>query len=333
MRLQREVSSFIMKQRTKRLVLAAGLGLGAVLAGLLACRLRATQGLSEHTLEVQGRERTFFVRLPPGHVARNPVPLVIALHGGGGVAAYLDSSTNFSLSARADAQGWVLIMPQGIAKGWNDGRAIVDRGSRARAGVDDVGFISALIDHAHSKYGIDRQRVFVTGISNGGAMSFRLALELSERIRAVAPVTMSLPTVHQHATPKRRVSVLMLNGTQDPLVPYSGGQIRVLGRDRGEVLSTDATLEWWAKADACTRRAAPRALPDVDPADGTRVHFEEREGCADGTRVALYRVEGGGHTWPGGRQYLPERVVGRVSRDIDASEVIFEFFASHAARP
>ena len=322
-----------MNQRTQRLVVTACLALGAVLVGLLACRLRARRGLSERTLEFQGRKRTFFLHLPPGHAARGPVPLVIALHGGGGAAANLNSATKFSLTAQADARGWVLLLPQGIANGWNDGRPLDDRGARARAGVDDVGFISALIDHAHSEYGVDRQRVFVTGISNGGGMSFRLAVELSDRIRAVAPVTMSLPAVHQHATPKRRISVLMVNGTADPVVPYAGGQIRVLGRDRGEVLSTDATLEWWAKFGACTRRAAPLALPDVDPADGTRVHFEERDGCADGTRVALYRVEGGGHTWPGGRQYLPERVVGRVSRDIDASKVVFDFFAAQAAGP
>lgn len=320
-------------RRLRRFIGVAALSLGLVVVVLVLCRARATAGLSHHSLRFQERERTFFIHLPPQHTKARAVPLVIALHGGGGTATLMNSSTKFSLSAQADARGWVLLIPQGVAKGWNDGRPAIDRGSRARAGVDDVGFIAALIDHAHAKYGIDRDRVFVTGISNGGAMSFRLALDLSDRIRAVAPVTMSLPAVLKGKTPKRPISVLMVNGTDDPLVPFRGGQIRVLGRDRGEVLPTDDTLEWWAKQNGCTTSATPRTLPDADPKDKTRVVFEERRDCKNGTRVALYRVEGGGHTWPGGRQYLPQRVVGRVSQDIDASSVIFQFFAEQAALP
>ncbi|MBK7579764.1 MAG: esterase [Myxococcales bacterium] len=316
--------------RRRRRYFAALGAVVLVLAVLLSCRARARAGLTEHQLEHEGRERSFLVHLPPGHSPTLAVPLVIALHGGGGVAAYFNSFTKFSLTREADARGWVLLFPQGVAKGWNDGRPSVDRASRERAGVDDVGYISTLIDHAHAKWGVDRERVFVTGISNGGAMSFRLAVDLSERIRAVAPVTMGLPVGLEHTAPKRPLSVLLVNGTEDPLVPFRGGQIRVLGKERGEVLSTDATLELFAKHAACTRRSGPRTLPDLDPDDGTRVSFEAREGCADGTTVALYRIEGGGHTWPGGRQYLPERTVGRVSRELDASKAIFDFFAEHA---
>jgi polyhydroxybutyrate depolymerase len=322
-----------MPGRRRALLLAASLGALVIAVTLVTCRVRALRGLTEHALLHQGRERTFFVHLPPGHSKDRPVPMVIALHGGGGSAWLVNKSTNYSLTREADAHGWVLLVPQGVAKGWNDGRPILDRGGRERAGVDDVGFIAALIDHAKVQWGIDSERVFVTGISNGGAMSFRLALSLSARIRAAAPVTMSLPAAQRAIVPGRVVSLLMVNGTEDPLVPFAGGQIRVLGKDRGEVLSTDDTLELWAKHAGCSGRAPDVHLGDLDPEDGTRVTLEERRGCEHGTRVALYRVEGGGHTWPGGTQYLPARLVGRVSRDFDASKAIFDFFASHAGAP
>ncbi|MEZ4221056.1 MAG: PHB depolymerase family esterase [Polyangiaceae bacterium] len=319
-----------MKKQIKRLLVTAFLGLGLVLLALVACRLRATKGLSEHHFEFQGVERSFFVHLPPTHSKERSVPLVIALHGGHGKADRLNSGMNFGLTAQADARGWVLVVPQGVERGWNDGRPIDDRASRARAGIDDVAFIGALIDRAHARWGIDRERVFVTGISNGGSMSFHLAIALTNKLRAVAPVTMGLPSIHRSKTPQRPIAILIMNGTADPLVPYMGGQIRVLGRERGEVLSTDDTVEWWAKANGCTTSGPRRTLPDTDLTDGTRVHTRARTGCNADASVVLYEVEGGGHAWPGGRQYLPERMIGRVSRDIDASKVIFDFFAEHA---
>ncbi len=298
------------------------LALGAIL--LVAWQAWCTRGLSKHSLRTPGGDRTFYVHLPPGHSTAKSVPLVIALHGNGGTAAQLNRATRYGLTRQADAHGWVLVIPQGISKSWNDHRPFKER---ALGGVDDVGFLTQLIDYAQASYGIDPERVFILGASNGGAMALTLAVERSERVRAVAAVVMSLPEIHEHAAPKRAVSVLMVNGTKDPIVPYVGGQI--LGA-RGRVLSTPASLDWWARQNGCATVVPPRQLPDADPSDGTRVWYESREGCAGGTIAALYRVEGGGHTWPGGRPYAPERLVGRVSGDIDASRVVFDFFALHA---
>jgi polyhydroxybutyrate depolymerase len=105
--------------------------------------------------------------------------------------------------------------------------------------------------------------------------------------------------------------------------------VHVLGQDRGAVLSTPDSVKWWVKHNACTGAVKTRSLPDTDPDDGAHVEVEAHESCADGSEVVLYRVEGGGHTWPGGKQYLPKAMVGTVCRDFDATREIFDFFAKH----
>jgi polyhydroxybutyrate depolymerase len=130
-------------------------------------------------------------------------------------------------------------------------------------------------------------------------------------------------------TPSRPVSVLIVNGTDDPLVPWEGGDIH-LGRTKlGEVLSVADTVKFWVGKDQCASSPVITQLRDKDPADGTKVRKESYGGCQDGAEVVLYAIEGGGHTWPGGPQYLPESIIGRTSREFDASEVIWQFFKEH----
>jgi polyhydroxybutyrate depolymerase len=244
----------------------------------------------------------------------------------------MDPLTGGTLSPEAARRGWLLVCPDGIAKGWNDGRVLTGARDRARAGVDDVGFLSALIDRMIAREHADPSRVFVMGISNGGFMAMRLAIDRSDRVAAVAAVAAGLSKFLLNTRPARPVAVLLVNGTDDPLVPYGGGTISVLGRSRGDVLPTPEAIRWWAARDGCTGAAAVRRLPDRDPDDGTRVTFETTAPCDAGTEVLLYRVEGGGHTWPGGRQYLPRFVGGRVTRDLDGTRAIFDFFACHTRR-
>jgi polyhydroxybutyrate depolymerase len=284
------------------------------------------------TLDWQGRSRTYHVYRPPTAGREARLPLVLALHGGGGSGLSMDPLTGGALSAEAARRGWLLVCPDGIAKGWNDGRLLTSARDRARAGVDDVGFLSALIDRMIAREHADPSRVYVTGISNGGFMSMRLAIELSNRVAAAAAVAASLSKVLEHSRAVRPVAVLLFNGTADPLVPYDGGTISVLGRSRGEVLSTPETVRWWAARDGCKGAPTVQRLPDRDPDDGTRVTVETNTPCAAGTEVVLYRVEGGGHTWPDGRQYLPTFVVGRITHDLDGTQAIFDFFARHTRR-
>jgi polyhydroxybutyrate depolymerase len=285
------------------------------------------------TLEHGGAARSFYVHLPKGHDESNPAPLVIALHGGGGRGAKFDASTLGQTTREADRRGWVVVYPDGLEKGWDDGRPLDSPRDRRRGNPDDVGFLSALIDRMHSDYGIDRTRVYAMGISNGGFMSFRLGIELSERIAAIAPVTANLSLALEPQKPARAVPVLVMNGTEDPLVPYGGGQVRVLGKSRGEILSTAKTIDWWVANNGCTPPPAKKTLPDTATDDGATVEVESYTACRDSSEVVLYRIRGGGHTWPGGMQYLPESVIGRVCRDIDGTEKIFDFFARHRLRP
>ena len=118
-----------------------------------------------------------------------------------------------------------------------------------------------------------------------------------------------------------------MNGTEDPQMPYDGGTISVFGVERGEVISTRATVDHWLELNGCPAHSKKKMLPDVSRHDETTVTSYQYSGCQTGVNVALYRVEGGGHTWPGGRQYLREDRIGKTSRDINACDEIWRFFS------
>ena len=270
-----------------------------------------------------GLERTYSVHVSSSYDRSIPTPLVIVLHGGGGTGQGMVKLTGFN--AVADRENSIIAYPDGFEKHWNDGRGI--QWQSHIENTDDVGFISALIDHLSDELNIDARKIYVTGISNGGMMSHRLGCELSQRIAAISPVASNIP-VNQASvwSPSRPVPVLIINGTDDPLVPWDGGEIR-LGRNTfGVVLSVADTVKFWVEKDQCASSPVITQLPDKDPYDGTEVRKEVYGGCEGGAEVVLYAIEGGGHTWPGGLQYLPESVIGRTSREFKASEVIWQFF-------
>lgn len=282
----------------------------------------------EHRILVHGGlQRSYHLFVPEG--VGPDAPLVLALHGGGGRGVLLDRSTRGGITREAAERGWVVAFPQGVEKGWNDGRAPITARDDRRAGVDDVGFLVALVDELSGSHGVDAHQVFVLGISNGGHMSYRLGVEASDRFEVIAPVIANHPVIWLDSSPIHPVSVLVINGTEDPLVPYDGGVVTVFGQERGEVMSTDDTIAWWGEHDGCEGPVTTLELPDRDPDDGTRAVLETRRSCADDSEVTLVRVEGGGHTWPGGTQYLPVSTIGVVSQDFDASEIIFEYFDRH----
>jgi polyhydroxybutyrate depolymerase len=275
-------------------------------------------------------QRTYHIHLPPGFSVDKPAPLVIALHGGGGVGRNFDeNATQGSLTVAADSRNIVLVFPEGIGKQWNDGRSEVRAG---KPSPDDVGFIAAIIDAMVKTYGIDPHRVYVTGISNGGFMSVRLALDVSEAIAAIAPVAAQFPLALTGKTPKRPISVMLINGTEDPLVPFQGGHVRLFrfGRSRGKVHSTAETIETFRLQNHCRQVPKQIKIQDTTPDDGATVEIEEYPGGLEGSEVILVKILGGGHTWPGGNQYLKPRIIGPVCRDINASEMILDFFLRHS---
>jgi polyhydroxybutyrate depolymerase len=274
-----------------------------------------------------GLERTYSIHISSTYDQTRPTPLVIVLHGGGGTGQGMPKLTSFN--AVADRENFVIAYPDGIEGHWNDGRGMQQYRTQIE-NIDDVGFISALIDRLSAELNIDARMIYVTGISNGGMMSHRLGCELSQKIAAISPVASNIPVNMASVwSPSRPVPVLIINGTDDPLVPWAGGDIHLGKTEFGEVLSVADTVKFWVGKDQCSSSPVVTQLPDKDPADGTTVRQEIYGGCQDGAEVVLYAIEGGGHTWPGGLQYLPELIIGKTSREFNASEVIWQFFKAH----
>lgn len=272
---------------------------------------------------INGVQRTFLLHIPPSYLRGTPTALVFVLHGGGGTGKQIEPFTNFSVLA--DGHGFVVVYPDAVDRNWNDGREAQQLRAQ-REGVDDVAFFSAMIGTLSREYSIDPRRIYTTGISNGGFMSQLLAVRLGDRLAAIAAVAAGMAPSVAEQPPKESISVLIMNGTEDRLVPYGGGNVAL---NRGKTISTDEIVRKWTASNRCAASPITAVLPDADPSDGTRIKQTIYTRCARGTEVVLYTIEGGGHTWPGGAQYLPARVVGRVSRDLDATQVIWEFFAKH----
>ncbi|MBV8365408.1 MAG: esterase [Candidatus Eremiobacteraeota bacterium] len=272
-------------------------------------------------VESSGVRREYVLHVPPSYDGRRPVPLVFAFHGGGGQAAGMERMSG--MDAVADREGFIVAYPQGLDHHWNDGR------TADASKADDVSFIKALVSDLEAHYAIDQRRIYATGISNGAFFSFRLACDLSNTFAAVAPVAGSLPAGFAGGCQNSPVSVLMINGTADPLVLYAGGHIGgrfVAGGDSVAVSQAAAT---WASIDRCDAMPRDSALQSDDPSDTTTTRVSSYERCAGGTSVQLYTIDGGGHTWPDGPQYLPQAIIGPVSRDFDASATIWQFFSAH----
>ncbi len=307
-----------------------------VIRFLVACAalsLSGTQctagpGTVEHTLKVGELNRTYNLHVPTNLPPDKPAPLVLVFHGGGGTAAGVERQTKFS--ELADGKGFMVAYPEGIGQGWNDGRGVKDVRTQ-RIGVNDLAFVAALLADIAGNHRIDARRVYATGISNGGIFSHYLAANMSQRIAAIAPVVGGIPeAMGEKFKPEKPISVLILQGVDDPLVPYRGGPITLpWGRERAGIIPTEEAVRKWVEYNACRREAVMERMADKDPGDGCRVlKFTYTEG-KDNTEVVLYQIEGGGHTWPGGAQYLRKKLIGKVCRDINATEVIWEFFKAH----
>lgn len=278
---------------------------------------------NNHSIAVAGTPRSYHLHIPPQLPATQPAPLVLVFHGGGGSGRQMERLSKFD--DLADKDGFLVAYPDGIDHHWNDGR-------KNTAGPnDDVQFVDQLIDDVGKQHPVDPKRIFATGISNGGIFCHYLAARLSRRIAAIAPAAGGIARDYQaQFAPADPVSVFIINGDADPLVPFAGGEVPV-GR-KGAVIPTTQGAEDWARVDACQPADKPIALPDTDPDDGCTVEFTRWPGGRAGTEVWLYVIHGGGHTWPGGPQYLPRIVIGNVCRDFDATDEIWRFFQLHARK-
>ena len=286
-------------------------------------RLRADARDTRESITVDGRARTYRLHVPPSYDDSKRAPLVLALHGRLGTGEGQERLSHFDKIS--DEHGFIVVYPDGLDRSWADGRG---KSPSDVKGVNDVRFLSELIEKLESQYQVDSSRIFATGMSNGGFMSGRLACDLADKIAAVGIVAASLSTnTAAICKPAKPISVLILQGTDDPLVPFQGGALGKNG-EGGEVLSHNTAVQKFAILNRCAASPQRQHIPDTAN-DGTSTDLAIYEGCATGVEVRGYAVEGAGHTWPGGMQYLPSAVIGKTSHNFDASETIWEFFAAH----
>jgi polyhydroxybutyrate depolymerase len=277
---------------------------------------RAQSGETRQTLVVGGVTRSYLLFVPTGHQSGRPLPLVLVFHGGGSRARAMTTHTGFT--RLAEREGFAVAYPEGLQGRWNDGRGY-------GASHDDVAFVRALLDTMGRRVTLDSSRLYATGISNGGMFAYRLACDLPGVLAAVAPVAGAVPAaLADRCAGTAPVAVAAFQGTADPLLPYAGGGRGASGR--GEVLSALRSAELWARVDGCPAEPELEA-PGDSVRDGTRVRGRRWTGCRSGREVVLYTIEGGGHTWPDGPPVGPR--VGRVTRELKATEVIWAFFAAH----
>ncbi|MBI5495009.1 MAG: hypothetical protein HY904_08265 [Deltaproteobacteria bacterium] len=300
-------------------------------------------------------DRDFILRLPPNYDATRPVPVVLGLHGGGGKAAGFNKTTCKNgneddpscLSRTADRHGYAVVFPDGTAaplvrnqRTWNAGGGKdglnCASGRACKDGVDDVRYFRDLLDHLQAILFVDTRRVHATGFSNGGAMAHRLGCELAGRIASIAPAGGANQFMAaEGCSPSRPVPVLHIHGVDDPCWEYGGGSRSCLPGDGGRKTGVEDSLaphddrHGWASINGCTAPPVDEELEDRDPDDHTRITRRSWTGCREGADVVLLRVDGAGHTWPGGEPYFPRFMIGRVSYDLSASEEVLEFFLAH----
>ncbi len=257
------------------------------------------------TLSVGGRERVAKVHVPAIVKADVETPLVMNFHGFTSNAS--QQSLLSGMSAKADKEGFVVIYPEGLQSSWNAGACC---GSSMNDSIDDVGFVSALLDEAEKRLCVDKRRIFVTGMSNGAFLSHKLGCTLADRIAAIAPVAgvVATPT----CTPSRPVPVFHTHGTLDALVPFFGDAIKGFPSARN---SADA----WALRSGCS-------LTPTEVFRNFDARCETYPGCKAGGDVTLCIIEGGGHTWPGG---LPVPAFGHTSYSMNVTDKMWEFFRQH----
>jgi polyhydroxybutyrate depolymerase len=292
--------------------------------GIFLLALFLSTNLLSLTFEHNGLKRTYLVHVPKCYNKNIPTPLVIALHGGGGSAKKMKAFTKFD--EISEKENFIVLFPQGYKRQWNDGRNAESIPAQ-QLNIDDVGFISALTDFICSQYTIDKSRIYASGPSNGGFMTTRLGCELNNKLAAIAPVISTFPEqLLEKCTPENPLPVMLINGSNDPLVPYNGGDVKVGKKTRGKILSTHETVMFWVKHNKCNQTPKKVEFEDKDKGDSATAVLEIYSGTEENSVVILISVNGGGHTVPGGKQYLPRGIVGIVCRDFVAEEIIWDFF-------
>jgi len=281
---------------------------------LLCCPIIGYAQQINGTITHDGIERAYILYVPANYSAQSPMPLVFNFHGYTSNASEQMFYSNFN--PLADAEGFIVAYPEGTLDAMGEQHF---NAGWAGGTVDDLGFTSALIDSLSAEYSIIQERIYSTGMSNGGFMSYHLACNLSDRIAAIASVTgsMSLLT-YNNCNSQRPVPIMQIHGTQDGVVPYNGN---------AGFTPIDNVISYWVDHNNCDATPTLINIPDTNTDDQcTAQHFLYRDGD-NGVNVELFKIEGGGHTWPDGLINIP--INGNTNRDINASQEIWNFFSKY----
>jgi polyhydroxybutyrate depolymerase len=275
---------------------------------------------THHTLTIHGLNRSYWVHLPRNAPAAGGHPVVIALHGGGSDG---ETTARYSgLNGKSDRAGFMVVYPKGTGMQeriltWNAGNCCA---YAQRNKIDDVAFIQSVIQDLEKRYKIDRTRVYLTGISNGAMMAYRVAAEAPHLVAAVAAVAGSLEIPVTGI--KGPVPILHFHGTEDEYLPFTGGQGSKTAPGNFHN-SVEKTIQAWVKINRSETIPQIEELPEKVK-NGTRVVRYTYAARKDGAEVILYKIIGGGHTWPG--RPIREKLLGKSTMNIDANEIMWEFF-------
>lgn len=296
------------------------LALSAICAMGSICAALSAETLS---IDVGGLQRSALMERP---ATQSPLPALIMLHGAGGNAATLDRLTG--LGQLAAREGFVAVFPESIARFWNDGRPEHAEFLRQRGALgDDAAFIAALVTDLVKRGIADPRRIFIAGFSNGGLMALRMACTAPGLFAGAGAISGSVPLTPDECRPSASLSLVLMNGTADPVMPYAGGRVgQGRGASQGSVWGTDRTLEVFRQADGCAGDPANLTLPGATE-DATPVTVQQWSQCAAGT-VLLYRIEGGGNRIPGSLAAGPglDATAGRKAMSFSAGLALWSFF-------
>jgi polyhydroxybutyrate depolymerase len=308
---------------------------------------------AQEQVEINDLPRTYVVHLPQGYDSQQRYPIVILLHGLDQDAAEMARITHFN--EFADRNGIVAVYPNGMNGRWNLGAGEPQRPNRRppyrRPGIyapgyplveqlveqrpdqderrerpnrgADLQFLNRMLDKLAGHYSVDTRRIYAAGLGEGGFMALRMGCSMADRIAAVAVVAAAMPRM-LNCVPSRPLPIIFMNGTDDPLVPYGGGRYK---NTMVHLFSAEDSAKEWARLNRCSEKPSESKLPALkEGGKETKVYIFD--GCQENAQVTLYAVKNGGHTWPGGEQYLSEKEIGKVSNALNANETIWSFLVA-----
>lgn len=267
------------------------------------------------SIKVDGKVRDYILHIPNKPEEVSPLPIVFVLHGGRGSPEEIEQITKFH--AQKSPAEFVTVYPASKGKFWNDGRA------NANSKINDVKFIENLVDTLMTQYSINEDAVFSTGLSNGGTMSVRLGCE-SSNIKAISAVaSTAVKKVIDDCSLNTPTSFMVIQGTSDPITNFNGVQ-----KEKRKIVSHNYAINKFLSLNNCSSKFTNKTIPDTSN-DKTSTIIKRYENCKTESKVISVVVKNGGHTWPGSSQYRSRFLVGKISQDFNASEIIWNFFHRH----